>query len=326
MSDNNTREKCAVCGAYLFEDDDTVYCPDCGAPHHRECYNSLGHCGLEQFHGTEKSYDKLKSIEKASLDDEETAVPQPEHKKESDDTEGRVKCAMCSEEYDSESRSCPKCGTPNMSRFEGYAPVDFLGGIPADMDLGEGVTAEEAKRFVISNTHRYIPKFASMTFGTKASWNWFAFLFPCEWFLSRKMYKNGIIVGTLNTVFSLFAMPFLYAFNSVSMSTEASGASYVEYYNNVLSTIIENLPTIGVAVFIAAIVGGMLNIALKVVTAIFGDYFYRNHTIETLKRLKQESMDIDTDYRRYGGISLIATIIGFFVMRYLPQLIMLFLI
>ena len=58
MSLDTKNQKCAVCSAYLFDEDDVVYCPVCGAPHHRECYLSIGKCGLEEFHGTEKEYKK----------------------------------------------------------------------------------------------------------------------------------------------------------------------------------------------------------------------------------------------------------------------------
>ena len=46
MSISIEGEKCPVCGAYLFDEDDVVFCPECGAPHHRECYNAVGHCAL----------------------------------------------------------------------------------------------------------------------------------------------------------------------------------------------------------------------------------------------------------------------------------------
>ena len=54
---------CARCKAYLFSEDDIVYCPVCGAPHHRECYNALGHCALEELHGTENEYSMEKELE-----------------------------------------------------------------------------------------------------------------------------------------------------------------------------------------------------------------------------------------------------------------------
>ena len=56
MSLNIEDKQCQLCNAYLFEDDDVVFCPECGAPHHRECYNSLGHCALEHLHGTDQQY------------------------------------------------------------------------------------------------------------------------------------------------------------------------------------------------------------------------------------------------------------------------------
>ena len=61
MSLNEKGLSCAGCKAYLFEEDDIVYCPVCGAPHHRECYNRTGHCALEELHGTENEYDAEKA-------------------------------------------------------------------------------------------------------------------------------------------------------------------------------------------------------------------------------------------------------------------------
>ena len=63
MSQKEINKSCALCHAYLFDEDDVVYCPVCGAPHHRECYNSIGHCALESTHGTENQYDLLKEKE-----------------------------------------------------------------------------------------------------------------------------------------------------------------------------------------------------------------------------------------------------------------------
>lgn len=37
--------------------EDIVVCPDCGAPHHRECYQRLGHCALIENHKLGKNWD-----------------------------------------------------------------------------------------------------------------------------------------------------------------------------------------------------------------------------------------------------------------------------
>ena len=41
---------CPVCRIAFNEDEDIVVCPDCGTPHHRECYMKIGHCGIEEYH------------------------------------------------------------------------------------------------------------------------------------------------------------------------------------------------------------------------------------------------------------------------------------
>ena len=42
--------KCPVCDKYFHVGDDVVVCPECGTPHHRECYKNLGHCVNEDKH------------------------------------------------------------------------------------------------------------------------------------------------------------------------------------------------------------------------------------------------------------------------------------
>lgn len=306
MSISIEGEKCPVCGAYLFDEDDIVFCPECGAPHHRECYNAVGHCALESLHGTEKQYKRTLR--------EESSVAEDNQEEPSRDT---VKCGMCGEEYDRTENGCPNCSAPNFSNMGGrYVHFDFLGGVPSDMDLGEGVTADEAKRFVVSNTHRYIPKFANMRAGKKISWNWLAFIFPCGWFLSRKMYAWGSLAGALSVAFSLFAIPFSRAISQFDLT-----GSYIE----VSELIYQNISIIGMASVVTAAVGGMLNILLSILCGAFGDLLYRNHTLDTVSRIKKESVDIEDDFRRKGGVSFIALMIGWIGIQYLPRVLMMLL-
>ncbi|MBP0980525.1 MAG: hypothetical protein J6Q18_03075, partial [Oscillospiraceae bacterium] len=41
---------CDVCGNPFDNESDIVVCPDCGTPHHRECWFQLGHCINEEAH------------------------------------------------------------------------------------------------------------------------------------------------------------------------------------------------------------------------------------------------------------------------------------
>lgn len=310
MSLNTDGVSCVRCHAYLFPEDDIVYCPVCGAPHHRECYNQLGHCALEEFHGTDRQYDKVKARE-----EEQAAAEMPNT---GENAEGLITCQMCHEKYDFALNACPKCGAPNIAKAGGsFVNFDFLGGVPADYDIGDGITADEAKRFVAANTPRYIPKFAVLNAKNKLSWNWLAFLFPCGWMLSRKMYKNGVIAGLLTVISSLFYLPFMNAINNL-------GTTPGETQAQIMQSIYEHLPKMGAAVIAALLAGFVLNIAVRILSALFGDYLYKQYAISSIKTIRAESEDMDYDYRKKGGVNIFLFLLGTMAVQYLPALIGIF--
>ena len=47
---NEQQETCVCCGKKI-EGEQAVYCPECGAPMHRECWQKNGGCGLKDKHG-----------------------------------------------------------------------------------------------------------------------------------------------------------------------------------------------------------------------------------------------------------------------------------
>lgn len=310
MSLNTEGVSCVRCHAYLFPEDDIVYCPVCGAPHHRECYNQLGHCALEEFHGTDRQYDKVKARE-----EEQAAAEMPNT---GENAEGLITCQMCHEKYDFALNACPKCGAPNIAKAGGsFVNFDFLGGVPADYDIGDGITADEAKRFVAANTPRYIPKFTVLNAKNKLSWNWLAFLFPCGWMLSRKMYKNGVIAGLLTVISSLFYLPFMNAINNL-------GTTPGETQAQIMQSIYEHLPKMGAAVIAALLAGFVLNIAVRILSALFGDYLYKQYAISSIKTIRAESEDMDYDYRKKGGVNIFLFLLGTMAVQYLPALIGIF--
>lgn len=274
---------CALCHAYLFEEDDVVYCPECGAPHHRECYNSTNRCALEQLHGTDRQYDILKRKSEKRKEENKKSNPTKEE-------------------------------SPFGTNFNGNIYIDLLGGVPKDYLLDENVTANDAKNFVLSNTMRYIPKFAKLGKYNKISWNFLAFLFPCSWFLSRKMYKNGIIVGLLTVISSLFSLPFNNAIINLGL---ANGTSYYEMAQSITS----NLDKIGLSVILVAFIGMWLNLGLRLVCALFGDYWYKKHVVSTIQQLKTESEDLQSDFHKKGGVNLILFILGYLAVQYIPLII-----
>lgn len=300
MSLNINGEKCALCKAYLFPEDDIVYCPECGAPHHRECYNTIGHCALTEYHGTDKQYKK---------------PTQPETEKSAEFSKNdktMTTCQMCGELYDKNDAACSACGTPNISKMGGkIITFDFLGGVPADMDLGNGVTANEAKRFVASNTQRYIPKFATFNIGKKFSWNWAAFLFPCAWFASRKMYAKSTLIGTIQIAFTMLLLPFNKAVSYLDFSE-------VQNYFEASEIIMQNIDKIGQVAIWAAFIGMALNFILRIICALIADFTYKKRVISEVDKIKKNN-NADIEYHRRGGISLAAALLAVLAVEYLPS-------
>lgn len=298
-------KSCSVCHAYLFEEDDVVYCPVCGAPHHRECYAKLGHCALEELHGTEKQYDKVEAQRNVEI------------KEETHNNKNRVKCPMCEEVYDDFLNHCPKCQTPNFRVTDGFTPFDLLGGVPKDMDVGKGVTANEAKRFVLSNTQRYIPKFAAANAGKKASWNWMAFLFPCPWFLGRKMYLYGILSGILMVAFSLLSLPLNNIIYSLGVDMNNTAAAMQE--------LMSLLPQIDTGAVILSAAGGVLTIVLRILCGLFGDFIYSRYAVGEIVEIKANSEDMERDFAKKGGVSVFGAMAGFLGMELLTSFVIMFL-
>lgn len=278
MSSHSPQKSCALCHAYLFPEDDVVYCPECGAPHHRECYNSIGKCALVELHGTENQYDKIKQSA-------------PEQKQENAEEPQNFE-------------------TP----FGAFSPIDFLGGIKPESFIDDGVTAKQAAAFVLSNTMRYIPKFAKLGKNRKISWNFMAFLFPCGWFLSRKMYKNGFIAGFFEILSVIFTIPFQNTLINLGMMDTMS-------YPDMMSGMAENMSAISLAVVGVAFLGAMLSLAVSLVSALLGDWLYKKHTVKTIREIEASSEDKNLDYRKKGGVNLFLFILGYMLVRYIPAII-----
>lgn len=293
MSQKEQNKSCVLCHAYLFDEDDVVYCPVCGAPHHRECYNSIGHCALESTHGTENQYDLLKEKEKTAS------------KKQVAEAQAKTN------NYGNDAY------TPGDEIFENLPHVDFLGGVPADYIIEDGVTAKEARNFVISNTQRYIPKFKQLSKKNKTSWNFMAFFFPCQWLLSRKMYKRGIIIGIFVIISTLMSIPF---------SNTLLNLGFFDLKNNaeVSQFLVNNLGNIHWASLLLVILGAVLEFVLRIVVAMLGDYWYRQYTIEKIKEIKLTSDNVAESFRKHGGVNLFMFLLGLMVLNYLPRIIALF--
>ncbi|MDE6781459.1 MAG: DUF2628 domain-containing protein [Ruminococcus sp.] len=188
---NFTGEKCVCCGKVFEDGDDVVVCPECGSPHHRECYRKENRCANSAMHGTGEKWHKT-----------------------------------VAEENKTEKKICPECGFPNNpsdfdncvvcgADLDGKENIDSLTpeqedinirsntGFNPDEDMG-GATLKEVSMFVGTNTFYYIPIFKRMKdFGSKISFNFTCFLFPSFYFANRKMWFWAMISAIISVVFNL---------------------------------------------------------------------------------------------------------------------------
>ncbi len=298
-------QSCPICHSYLFPEDDIVFCPTCGAPHHRDCYNTIGHCGLESLHGTEQQYDRAQyqNTEK---------VTETVGEKSDDDT---LICQNCLHKLEENTPVCPYCGRPRLPQGFSAYNIDFLGGVPKNYDLGDGVTAGEARDFVVINTQRYIPKFSKLNKKNKLSWNWMAFFFPEGWFFSRKMHNAGALVLTLLVAAQMLLTPLYKFLEGVIFSTPAEYAAYM----------LENINTLGIVPIILLYSSVIVTLAVRVVSALLGDYIYKDYVIKKIKGIDSGNLEKQDYFRRYGGVNIILFILGVFAARYLPNIVLFFL-
>ncbi len=298
MALNIEGQKCPICNSYLFPDDDVVFCPTCGAPHHRDCFKAVGHCGLEHTHGTNEQYDKIKKAEEHKEDEKQ------------DNTQNAEICPNCKNKLTGDMLVCPYCGRPRHVRV---FSLDLLGGVDPNTDLGDGVNAAEARDFVQINTQRYIPKFEELN-RKRFSWNWAAFLFPHGWFLSRKMYKIGSFFIALSVAAQVCYIPLL---NALSTAVFSTNEEYVNYF-------MQNIDKFGKAPILFTLLGSAITLIISVVAALMGDKLYKNHAISKIKELRNAE-DKEAKLRKAGGVNLFAFILGVIITTYLPEIISMFL-
>ena len=310
MSLDLRNQKCAVCSAYLFDEDDVVYCPVCGAPHHRDCYNSLGKCGMEELHGTENQYRR----------EEPAEAPKAQEKNEPEQNTANL-CVNCGNPLDRGSRYCNNCGAPaglNLPPFM-FQQLEQSRVIKENSAIAEGVTVKDAAQVVKNNTIRYIPKFTKLTDTNKKSWNWAAFLLPHGWFAYRKMYKESIIAGLLSIITVVLNFPLSLAILALP-TADSSIRNYVqlaEYYAQFANEI-------GFLPLFLSFMGLVLGFAIRIVCGIYGDYIYKQRVVLSTSLIK-EAEDKEAAEQKYTGVSFIGFMIAVFAVEFIPTILSTFL-
>ena len=212
---NYTGYHCPVCGKAFVQGDDVVVCPDCGAPHHRECYRRLGHCALEDKHASGAQWqpqeDRREPEEEPGAAGEPTLVCP---RCGSHNPAGNIFCQVCGTQLTAGSAPGPDYGfgpdprgnaqgqgyRPEGSGWEGYPgggqPFGAYGPAPPDLgrEVVQGISVREVCDYVGPNGWGFAMKFLALARSGGISVNWSAFFFSFFYCFYRKMYKLGWIL------------------------------------------------------------------------------------------------------------------------------------
>ena len=341
---------CGGCGLPMSEGEDIVFCPECGAPQHRACYEKEGHCVFADRHAEGFSWTADKSA----------AAP----------VEGPP-CPLCGNKNPPGATGCSRCGQSfapeEMRKIARFIPgrnlspsllVDELffdaprGVTEIQLDDDEreqvefvisqrmlqsspGMTEEQAQErlcghplrqvmtFLSSHALTFVNKFRKLEAGSAFTWNWAAFFLTPYWFFYRKLYKPGIVVLTLRICLTLAIYNPVTRVSEVMMAigdAARDGSLTEAMYAAALEQISAYAPVMMISF-------GVL-LLLAVLSGLLADRLYHRHIQQTLDRLKEEeSRDAFlVQFLRKSSVSPIFAALSYAAISIIPNLVMSFII
>lgn len=309
---------CPVCKQAFRENEDIVSCPQCGAPHHRDCWKKEGHCHFAAQHGTAEQWSR--SAESASAEKRSGVKRCPQCGAEN--SEFAEFCSHCTcplETEDWAQRPSPDDSAPpppytQTPPYREYSPfyvatADPFGGVPKTEQI-DGETVEDVAMAIGNNTGYYVPRFFRMARGgSKVSWNWAAFFLTPYWLLYRKSY----LFGMLTLVYQMF-----YAFLSGYVSFALLGGVAVNAASvQVLETRIQSLLQSSSASWLW-LLGGLwlVDLLIRLVFGLLGNYLYMNTCIGRVRRLRDRAPEsYKVQLPAAGGVSFLLGLIGYFAVE-----------
>ena len=171
-------QNCPVCNEKFNEGDEIVVCPDCGTPHHRNCYNSLGECKNKTLHNENFSYKVQEESNKIDI-----LIDDNFNKKEE-------KVNVVNVEFSGDDAK-------NNENLKSTIEELFknINGKTTDQVLINQKPSSYYEAAIVENKNYYMPRFLIME-GTQKKFllNVCAFIFPMAWAFYRKMYKLSFLV------------------------------------------------------------------------------------------------------------------------------------
>lgn len=342
---------CPVCEKQFAEGDDIVVCPDCGTPHHRECYEIDMRCHNAHMHKDGFDY-KTEYNDNAGSETNAT---------------DKSLCIRCGNQNPAGSSFCNSCGAPLADGKVRYQPYDRhdeesdsaekgnvgfggqgypqrdgagqpfevfsfdpMGGIKADQEIGDNVTAGEAAKFVKNNTPFYTRIFYSIRKFNRSRFNFASFLFTGIWMMYRKMYKLGTII-TLLMALLIGAQMYVTVFYTDMMvglqeAVNTGGFFVTEETTEALQSFLSGLDSqemfaLGVSYF--SYIG---QVVIRFVCGACSNRWYYKHCINKISKIKtnaETKEKADAELQTKGGVNMALTVsllVSYMILSFLPGL------
>lgn len=267
--------ECPVCHRKFADGDDVVICPECGTPHHRECYNTVGHCVNENLHESGFVFDREKELQK-SIENK------PTEKNESAFSQNPTAYNVNNEYYTNENTEKNSQNNSENANQNPFTPADMINRdvrtlkYKNDIRKVDGESAYEAATVVGTNVDRFMNKFFKFQSGKKLSWNWGAFFFGPYYFFWRKMYKPGALFVSIQLICRILITAVFYD-------------QYYDFLNLISNATTQNAQQIANSSEFQAfmpvsfvVLGTML--VINIICAMFADYLYKGKVVEVIRK------------------------------------------
>lgn len=305
---------CPVCHAKLFEDDDIAVCPDCGAPHHRECWKSIGKCFFSDAHGTDRQWSMPILQPQINPDNQNNAANGANFQNNANtvNNTNNYNNPNNYNPYDQSGRISMMDEDDENARTQALNRILGSEGMNRD-DVIDGEKASNLALFVGVNITRYLRVFKNMALTkSKAGWNWVAFFLPQYWLIGRKCYKPGILLIMYDI------------FTSLMLNTmEGSGYGMINKLNEVMADPMLFFQTPSLIVLSAL---GFIGLLIHVLMGAFGDYIYKRHTYGAIKEMRESNQIDEVALMKKGGVNMFIPVAAYFSVNIVVNILLLFIL
>lgn len=316
-------DRCPVCQKGFEKGDDIVTCPECGTPHHRECYKEIGGCENRSLHGTDFVYKRGDSAGAQRAGSVQTRSP-----------------FLAELPYSEEAQPSEYYVPKNTEEFENpNEHTETVGAAPEITDAGkdideiDGVNADDIVSVVSVNAVKFLPKFRR---NKRINWNWSAFFFGPFYFFFRKMHIQGAVFTALEYgirfIISAAFLSSSIAFESAMAEVKTMTDYYAAFASFMADPEYQNFMTANMLILAALLL-------IHIFCALLADSFYRKKVVDTVKSVDEkvnmgesfsimgpmaamESSMSQQDMRkiflsRQGGVSTMAPLLAIIIIQLL---------